>query len=437
MTKSLSTEVFQARRQTLLSQLKPGDIVILPAAPECLRNGDAYYRYRQNSDFYYLTGFPEAAAVAIFMPGREAGEYILFNQPRDPQAEIWVGSRVGQQQACEVYGASQAFPIDTLDEMLVQWLSGCHRVYYSLGQHPTLDKQLLMHLNGLRAKIRRGVNIPYEIRDLEPLLHTMRLIKTVDEINIMRHVAALSAKAHVSVMQACKPGMMEYQLEALLLQAFYHEGCGAPAYDSIVAGGERACILHYTANNQPLKDGELVLVDAGGEYQYYAADITRTFPVSGQFTSQQRAIYEIVLRAQAAGIALVRPKTPWPDIQATVIHVLTSGLVDVGLLKGRVSDLVEQKAYLPFYMHNAGHWLGMDVHDVGSYKVEGQWRALSPGMVLTVEPGIYIKPSAEVDRQWWGIGIRIEDDILVTETHHENLTDGAPKTIDDIEAVMR
>jgi Xaa-Pro aminopeptidase len=401
MTLHIHPNEFAQRRQQLIKSIGLGNIGVLFASPEYLRNGDTHYPYRQDSDFYYLTGFSEPEAVAVFIPGHPDGEYILFNRLRDPTMEVWNGPRAGQEGARTYYGAQQTFPIN----------------------------ESATRLPELRAELKQI--------DLKPIIAEMRLQKSDGEIRLMRKAAEISARAHRRAMQICRPGLKEYHLEAELQHEFMREGCRAVAYPSIVARGMNACTLHYTDNDAELRDGDLILIDAGCEYQNYASDITRTFPINGRFTEAQRVVYSIVLEAQLAAIKLVRPGLSWPEMQSTILRIITQGLIDIGVLQGDIEALLESKACAPFYMHGAGHWLGLDVHDVGGYKVQEQWRTLSPGMVFTVEPGIYIAPQTEnVDPKWWGIGIRIEDDVLVTAESYDVLSKDAPKTIPEIEALM-
>lgn len=432
----ITKEEYQQRRLRLAEQLPKDAMALIPAAREILRNGDAHHRFRQASDFYYLTGFNEPDAVLLIIAG-ETPQSILFNRPRNPAEEQWTGYRPGQDGACQLLGVNRAWPIETFPEHLVEYLSGKSAVYYALGRHPVLDEQIMLACKVLQGQVRRGVKAPESLCDLEPLLSEMRLFKSPAEADLMRRAAAISVAAHKRAMRACRQLENEYQLEAELIYEFSRQGCRSVAYDPIVGGGKHACVLHYTQNDQPLKPGELVLIDAGGEYENYAADITRTFPVNGRFTAEQRSIYNLVLKAQKAGIALVKPGTLWPAIQETIVRILTEGLCDLGILQGNPADLIASGAYRPFYMHNSGHWLGLDVHDCGRYKVDGEWRKLQAGMVLTVEPGLYISREIPgVDPRWQGIGVRIEDDILVTATGHENLTGDLPVEPDEIEALM-
>jgi len=433
----ITNREFKQRRKQLMQSMGANSIAILPAAPMRIRNRDAEYPYRQDSDFHYLTGFPEPQSVAVLKPGRSHGEFILFCREKNPEQERWVGYFAGQEGACAEYGADDAFPIDDIDDILPGLIEGCDRLYYSMGVNPEFDRQVMGWVNSIRSKLRTGAHMPNEVLVLDHLLHDMRLYKSNKEIQLMREAGRVSALAHRSAMQICRPGMMEYQLEAVYLNHFMQHGCRSPAYSSIVGGGANACVLHYIENNQPLVDGDLVLVDAGAEYQNYAGDITRTFPVNGRFSEAQKQVYQIVLDAQLAAINAVKPGNHWDDPHAAAVRVLTQGLVRLGILKGRIDKLIKEGAYRPYYMHRTGHWLGLDVHDVGDYKVGDEWRVLEPGMVLTVEPGLYFAPElTEVPEAYRGIGIRIEDDVLVTESGCEILTDDVPKQIAEIEELM-
>ena len=432
----LKTE-FANRRRRLMQMMGAGAIAILPAAPVRLRNRDAEYPYRADSDFYYLTGFPEPEAVAVFIPGRKRGEYILFCRERDLQQETWHGRRAGTEGATALHGADDAFPISDIAEILPGLLEKCERVYYTMGLYPDFDLRVMEWVNQIRNKSRAGAHAPHEFVALDHVLHEMRLFKSRAEIEAMRRAAQISAAGHRRAMQACRPGMMEYQIEAELRYEFTRSGSAAPAYNPIVGGGANACILHYTENNVPLNDGDLLLVDAGAEFDCYAGDITRTYPVNGRFSPAQRALYEVVLAAQLAALDKVRPGNHWNDPHAAAVRVLTQGLIKLGLLKGRLTTLIKDEAYRRFYMHRTGHWLGMDVHDVGDYKIGDEWRVLEPGMVLTVEPGLYIPAGSKgVAKKWWNIGIRIEDDVRVTRSGHDVLSKDAPKTVVEIETLM-
>lgn len=436
MTRIPSSE-YARRRQALMAQMAPGSIALLPAAAQQLRNRDVEHVYRQDSDFQYLSGFPEPEAVLALIPGRAEGEYVLFCRERNPERELWDGLRAGQAGALRDYGADQAFAIDEIDEILPGLIEGRSRVYYALGASAEFDRQLVGWLSSIRSRARQGATPPGEFAALDQLLHEMRLIKSEAEIAVMQAAADISARAHVRAMQASRAGLYEYHLEAELDYEFRKGGAKMPAYGSIVAAGRNACILHYRENDAELRDGDLVLIDAGCEIDCYASDITRTFPVNGRFSVEQRAIYELVLAAQAAACAEIAPGKHWNQAHEASVRTITAGLLELGLLAGEVEALIAAEAYKPFYMHRAGHWLGMDVHDVGNYKVGGTWRALQPGMVLTVEPGIYIAhDNAAVEPRWRGIGVRIEDDVVVTAEGCRVLTGGVPKTVAEIEALM-
>jgi len=428
---------YARRRKALMAQMEPNSIAILPAAAVAIRNRDVEHVYRQDSDFQYLSGFPEPEAVIALIPGREHGEYVLFCRERNPERELWDGLRAGQEGAVRDFGADDAFPITDIDDILPGLIEGRDRVYSAMGSNPEFDRHLMEWINVIRSKARLGAQPPNEFVALDHLLHDMRLYKSAAEVKVMREAAAISARAHVRAMQACRAGLHEYSLEAELDYEFRKGGAKMPAYGSIVAAGRNSCILHYQENDALLKDGDLVLIDAGCEIDCYASDITRTFPVSGQFSPEQKAIYELVLKAQEAAFAVIAPGKHWNHAHEATVQVITEGLVALGLLKGSVEALIESEAYRAFYMHRAGHWLGMDVHDVGEYKVGGQWRVLEPGMALTVEPGIYIgADNQSVAKKWRGIGVRIEDDVVVTKQGCEILTSGVPKTVAEIEALM-
>jgi Xaa-Pro aminopeptidase len=427
---------FAKRRKRLMQAMGTDAIAILPTAQERIRSRDTEYHFRADSDFYYLTGFPEPEAVAVLIPGRAHGEFLLFCREKDPEMETWHGRRAGLEGAQELYGADDAFPMADIDEILPGLLENKDRVYYTMGAHRDFDRQVMDWINALRKKSRAGVHTPGEFVALDHLLHDMRLYKSAAEAATMRKAAKISSQAHLRAMRACRPGVQEYQLEADILHEFMMHGARFPSYNSIVGGGANGCILHYTENSDELRDGDLVLIDAGCEYDYYAADITRTFPVNGKFSPEQRALYDLVLEANHAAIEQVRPGNHWNQPHEAAVKVLTQGLVKLGLLKGRVSQLIKDQAYRRFYMHRTGHWLGMDVHDVGEYKVGEEWRVLEPGMVLTIEPGLYISPGKGVAKKWHNIGIRIEDDVLVTKSGHEVLTRDAIKDADEIETWM-
>jgi Xaa-Pro aminopeptidase len=422
----ITPQEFAARRQKLLSRLPKESIALIWAAPEVYRNNDTHYPYRQNSDFYYLTGFKEPNAVAMFIPNRPEGEFILFNRPKDPSKEIWTGAYLGQAGAVKSLGADEAFPITDLEAQLEALLLEKHRLYFPLGQDLAWDAKLQGWLATFQKKNRRAI-FPAEFFNLNELVHEMRLVKSIAEIALMRKAAQISAQAHIRAQQVCREGLYEYHLQADIEHEFKTHNT-VPAYGSIVGSGENACTLHYVDNDALLSKGALVLIDAACEVDYYAADITRTFPVSGEFSAAQKQIYNLVLSTQLSVIELIKPGLPYDELQKKACRLITAGLLAMGLLSGQLEELLEQKAYRPFYMHNIGHWLGLDVHDVGLYQIEGQSRLLEAGMVLTVEPGIYIAAdNLNVEATWRGIGVRIEDDVLVTESGYEVLSQAAPK----------
>ncbi|WP_369601188.1 Xaa-Pro aminopeptidase [Hahella sp. SMD15-11] len=428
---------FGKRRHRLLGMMSENSIAILPAGSMKTRSRDTEYVFRQDSDFWYLTGFHEPEAVLVLVPGREHGESILFCRERDPDFERWNGRLLGPEGAQESLGLDDAFPIKDMDEILPGLIEGKSRVYYTLGQSETFDKSLMGWINHIRSKVRAGARPPGEFVVLSHLIHELRLFKSAAELKVMRKAARISAEAHCRAMRASRPGLYEYQLEAEILHEFARQGAREPAYTTIVGGGANACVLHYIDNRAPLRDGDLVLIDAGCELDMYAADITRTFPVNGRFSAEQKAVYEVVLAAQLAAIEAVKPGNHWNHPHEAATRVLTQGLIDLGILQGDLDTALEQEAYKPWFMHRTGHWLGIDVHDVGDYKVGDEWRLLEPGMVLTVEPGLYFDADDErVEARWRGIGIRIEDDVVVTRDGHEVMTSGVPKTVDEIQNLM-
>ena len=427
---------FRKRRKKLMDMLGDDSIAILPAAPEKMRNRDVAYRYRQDSDFYYLTGFAEPEAVVALIPGRSQGEFVLFCRERNREQEIWHGTRAGLEGACADYGADDAYPITDLDDILPGLLENRERIYYTMGNNAPFDQRVLGWVNQVRGKARSGIHAPEQFVSLNNILHDMRLYKSRHEISMLRKAAAISATAHMRAMRSCRPGKTEYQIEAELIHEFMRQGAHSAAYPSIVGSGANSCVLHYIDNTRELEDGDILLIDAGAEYESYASDVTRTFPVNGRFSNQQQAIYEVVLAAQLAAIDAVRPGNHWAQPHDAAVEVLTEGLVALGILKGKPKTLIKEKAYSRYFMHKTGHWLGMDVHDVGDYKVGEQWRLLEPGMVMTVEPGLYFPPQKGLARKWWNTGVRIEDDVLVTKAGHEVLSSDAPKGISDIEALM-
>ncbi len=433
----LDPREYPKRRRQLMQLMSPNSIAIIPSAPVTVRNRDVEHPFRQDSDFYYLSGFAEEHAVLVLIPGREHGEYVLFCQEKIKEQEIWTGRRVGPEAAPKVLGCDDAFPISDIDDILPGLIEGKDRIYASLGVSPEFDRQLMQWVNHIKAQVRNGATPPHEFSALDHLLHDIRLIKSPAEVALMQRACDISADAHTRAMQMVKPGMYEYELDAELMRTFMAAGSRWPAYPSIVGTGDNACILHYTHNNAEIKDGDLILIDAGCELDYYASDITRTFPANGKFSAPQRQLYQLVLDANYAAIAQVKAGNHWNQPHEAAVRVLTEGLVKLGLLQGDVDELIEALAFRQFYMHKTGHWLGMDVHDVGEYRIDGEWRILEEGMVMTIEPGLYIAPDDEtVDAQWRGIGIRIEDDVVVTKTGCQVLTSKVVKDIDAIEALM-
>ena len=431
----IDISVYQRRRALLAARMQ-GGIAIVPTAPERTRNRDAHYPYRFDSYFYYLSGFREPEAVLVVIAGAQPRS-ILFCRDKDPEREVWDGFRCGPAMAQEIFGFDEAHSINSLDAMLPDLLANQPAVFAHLGADSAWDARMLGWLNEVRARVRTGVSAPHEIEDVHALLDEMRLVKDAHELAVMRRAAAISADAHRRAMLAVRPGRFEYEIEAELLHEFRRRGAQAPAYTSIVAGGANACVLHYVHNDGMLADGDLLLIDAGCELDGYASDITRTFPVSGKFGGAQKDLYQLVLAAQSAAIAAVVPGNAWQQPHDAAVRILAQGFIDLGLLSGSLEQAIETGAYRKFYMHRTGHWLGLDVHDAGDYKRDGEWRALYPGMVLTVEPGCYVRAAEGVPEKFAGIGIRIEDDVLVTETGHEVLTSAAPKSVAEIEEWMR
>lgn len=424
------------RRQRLLADLPADALVLLSAAPTVIRNGDVHYPYRQDSYFWYLTGYPETDAMALLVPGSPQGDYLLFNQPGHHAAERWSGKTIGPTEAKTIFQADAAFALDVFPEIFAELLLGRQAIYFALEQSSLY--QLVM--TGIETALQSRVcdRSQWTLHHVSPLLDEMRLIKSDYEIQQMQRAVDASVLAHRQAMQSAQIGHYEYHLEASILNTLVQQGCRSVAYPCIVGSGPNACVLHYQKNYRQIQQDDLILVDAGGEYAGYAADITRTFPASGRFTAQQRDLYQLVLQAQQAAIDCIEPNIYWDDIQTIVVRILTTGLVDLGLLTGTVDDLIATHAYLEFYMHQASHWLGLDVHDVGAYQCAGQSRVLQPGMVLTVEPGLYIEPNCQsVDPMWRGLGIRIEDDILVTNHGAQVLSAALPKTLDAVEQLVR
>ncbi len=432
----MTSSEFQKRRAKLMGQMSPDSIAIVPAGRTQLRNRDTEHLFRQNSDFHYLTGLGEPDAVLVLAPGREHGEVILFCHERDPQFEHWNGERLGPERASQVLGVDDAFPIGDLADILPGLLEGRDRIYATLGDHPDFDRQLMSWVKDIRAKQVHGARPPGEFTVLAHLLHDLRLYKSPAELKLMRRAAQITTAAHIRAMRATRPGLTEAHLEAELVYEFMRSGARFPAYPCIVGAGRNSCVMHYVKNDGPLRDGELVLIDAGCEFELYASDVTRTFPINGRFDATQRAVYEIVLEAQLAAIAAAKPGDPFDAPHRVAISTMVDGLIDLEIMQGDRDELIESEAYRKFCVHKTSHWLGLDVHDVGDYKIDDAWRALEAGMVMTVEPGIYLPDDESVPRKFRGIGIRIEDDVLITKTGNEVLTAAAPKTIADIEAVM-
>ena len=435
---ALDLAPFRARRERLLARMKAkgGGVAILHTAPERIRNRDAHYPYRHDSYFYYLTAFREPEAVIVLVAGEDTKQ-ILFCREKDEEREVWDGFRYGPAAAREIFGFDEAWTIGDLEKRLPDYLADQPLLWTGLGYDNTWDAKVLGALNAVRDKARSGLTPPHSVRDLRAELDEMRLIKDASELATMRRAARISAAAHCRAMQATRAGRFEYEIEAELLHSFRRAGSQAPAYTSIVAGGANACVLHYVDNDHLLHDGELLLIDAGCELDGYASDITRTFPVNGRFSGAQREVYEMVLAAQDAAREATRSGAHWNEPHDAAVKVLAQGMLDLGLIKGSLDGVLENGDYCRFYMHRTGHWLGMDVHDAGEYKLDSEWRALQEGMVLTIEPGCYIRAAADVPEHLWNIGIRIEDDAVVTAKGCELITADVPKTIADIEALMR
>jgi Xaa-Pro aminopeptidase len=433
----VTQQEFYNRRQALLAKMAPASAAVIFSAPEAKRSADTEYPYRQNSDFWYLTGFNEPEAVLVLIKSDETHNHsVLFNRVRDLTAEIWFGRRLGQDAAPTKLGVDRALPFDDINEQLHLLLNGLDVLYLAQGEYAYADELVFKAMDKLRKGFRQNLAAPNTQIDWRPWLHEMRLFKSAEEINVLRRAGKISALAHIRAMEKCRPGMFEYQLEGEILHEFSRRGARYPSYNTIVGGGENACILHYTENECALRDGELVLIDAGCEYNGYAGDITRTFPINGKFTKPQREIYDIVLESINTALTLFKPDTSIREVNDVVVRIMVTGLVKLGVLKGEVDQLITEQAHKQFYMHGLGHWLGLDVHDVGHYGTPNRDRKLEAGMVLTVEPGLYIAPDADVPEEYRGIGVRIEDDILITKDGIENLTASVVKDADAIEALM-
>lgn len=433
----MTQQEFHKRRQALLAQMAPASAAVIFAAPEATRSADSEYPYRQNSDFWYLTGFNEPEAVLILVKSDETHNHsVLFNRVRDLTAEIWFGRRLGQDAAPAKLGVDRALAFDEINDQLHLLLNGLDVVYHAQGQYAYADEILFGALDKLRKGFRQNLDAPATLTDYRPWLHDMRLFKSAEEVAVMRRAGEISAMAHTRAMEKCRPGMFEYQLEGEILHEFNRLGARFPSYNTIVGSGENGCILHYTENECEMRDGDLVLIDAGCEYRGYAGDITRTFPVNGKFSKPQREVYDIVLASINKALEMFKPGISIREVNDQVVRIMIAGLVELGVMKGDVEQLFAEQAHRPFFMHGLSHWLGLDVHDVGHYGSASRDRVLEPGMVLTVEPGLYIAPDADVPQEYRGIGIRIEDDILITQDGNENLTASVVKDADAIEALM-
>jgi Xaa-Pro aminopeptidase len=424
--------IYAKRRQRLAEAIGPA-VAVVPTAPERVRNRDSHYPYRFDSHFYYLTGFIEPEAVLVL----NSEKSILFCRERNPEREVWDGFRYGPEAARERFGFDEAYPIDALDREMERRLENQPALYYPMGADAQWDVRAIRWLNAVRARVRAGIAAPDRVHDVRTVIDDMRLVKDAHELAIMRRAARIAAAAHRRAMQRARPGRNEYEIEAELLYEFRRNGAQFPAYSPIVASGANACVLHYVFNDAPLRDGDLLLIDAGCELDGYASDVTRTFPVNGRFSAPQREVYEIVLAAQRAALETVRPGKAWNEPHDAAVRVLAQGMIDLKLIPGSLEEALEKETYKRFYMHRTGHWLGLDVHDAGEYKRSGNWRTLAPGMTLTVEPGLYIRAEDDIPERLRNIGVRIEDDVLVAEGGCEVLTAEAPKAIADIEALMR
>jgi Xaa-Pro aminopeptidase len=435
---TVTLSAIAARRARLSQRIAAlgGGVAIIPTAPERRRNRDTEYAYRFDSYFHYLTGFAEPESMLVMVVGVDSTRSILFCREKNEEREIWDGFRYGPGAACEIFGFDEAYPIETFAARLPELIGNQTALWYSLGYDVAQDGRVFDALNPVRAQGRSGVQAPADVRDVRALLDEMRLIKDPVEIDRMRSAAAISGRAHVRAMRFVRPYCFEYEIEAELLHEFRRAGSQSVAYNSIVAGGANACVLHYVGNDAQLKDGDLLLIDAGCELDGYASDITRTFPVNGRFSGPQKDVYELVLASQYAALEHAHPGQTYNTTHDAAVKVLAQGMIDLGLLTGSLDGALESGSYRQFYMHRTGHWLGLDVHDAGEYKLKGEWRPLEPGMVITVEPGCYIRPAEGVPEAFWNIGVRIEDDVLITPTGHEILTLATPKTVSDIEILM-
>ena len=429
---------FSERRDLLAGKVLEDSAIIVSAASVKSRISDTEYSYRQDSNFYYLSGYEEPESLILIRPNQDKERFIIFCRDRDPLREQWDGFRTGQEGVIQDYGADAAYSINSIDEIMPKLLEGAKNIYFSMSAPCGVDAKISSWVEDIRKNTRSGAEPPQNLLSLDSILHEMRLIKESDEMDLMKQAANITTEAHIRAMQSVRPGMYEYQLEAEYLYAFNKNGARSPAYNSIVGGGNNSCILHYVENNAELQDGDLVLVDAGCEYQYYASDVTRTFPVNGKFSPEQREIYSIVLEAHKQSMEQAKPGNKWNLMHDKSVEVIVEGLLSIGLLQGSRDEIIDKGEYSKFYMHRIGHWLGMDVHDVGSYKQDGDWRPLEEGMVMTVEPGIYILDSMEgVDDKWKGIGVRIEDDIAITDSGFEILTPDVPRTIEEVEQTVQ
>ena len=429
---------FSERRDLLADKVLEDSAIIVSAASVKSRISDTEYSYRQDSNFYYLSGYEEPESLILIRPNQDKERFIIFCRDRDPLREQWDGFRTGQEGVIQDYGADAAYSINSIDEIMPKLLEGAKNIYFSMSAPCGVDAKISSWVEDIRKNTRSGAEPPQNLLSLDSILHEMRLIKESDEMDLMKQAANITTEAHIRAMQSVRPGMYEYQLEAEYLYAFNKNGARSPAYNSIVGGGNNSCILHYVENNAELQDGDLVLVDAGCEYQYYASDVTRTFPVNGKFSPEQKEIYSIVLEAHKQSMEQAKPGNKWNLMHEKSVEVIVEGLLSIGLLQGSRDEIIDKGEYSKFYMHRIGHWLGMDVHDVGSYKQDGDWRPLEEGMVMTVEPGIYILDSMEgVDDKWKGIGVRIEDDIAITESGFEILTPDVPRTIEEVEQTVQ